>query len=58
MFGEKNVEDGTGRGGKKMKITVARMGRDGMVGVDFLDGTGGDGTLQWHFCFMTGRDGK
>ena len=22
MFGEKNVEDGTGRGGKKMKIIV------------------------------------
>ena len=40
MFGGLNIEDGTGRDGKIMKITLAWMGRDGTVRVDFLDGTG------------------
>ena len=34
------TEDGTGPDGKMMKIALAWMGRDGTVGVNFLDGTG------------------
>ena len=40
MFGGKSIEDGTARDGKALKIVVAWMGRDGTVGVNFLDGTG------------------
>ena len=41
MFGGEKVEGGTGRDGKMMKIILACwMGREGTVGVNFLDGTG------------------
>ena len=46
MFGGENIEDETGRDGKIVKIMVTTwMGRDGTVGVNFLDGTGRDGTV-------------
>ena len=40
MIGGKKIEDGTGRDGKIMKIIDAWMGRDGTVGVNFLDRMG------------------
>ena len=60
---EKKKEDGTGRDGKTMKITVAWMRRDGTVGVNFLDGTLGisfvpgrrDGTVGAGVVNGTGR---
>ena len=53
MFGGKKVK--TGRDGKIMKIIVAWMGRDGMVGVNFLDGTGRYTTMTFLFHDGTGR---
>ena len=68
MLGGKMFEDGTGRGGKIMKIIVAWMGRDGTVVVNFLDGTGlyhrtmtflfHDGTGRQIRTATTGQDGK
>ena len=40
VFGGKKSEDGRGRDGKITKRIVAWAGRDGTVGVNFLDGTG------------------
>ena len=67
MFDGKKNEDGTGREGKIMKNVVAWMGRDGTVGVKFLDGTRRystvtfsfhDGTGRYIKIVTTGRDGK
>ena len=56
MFGGKKIEDGTGRDGKIiMKIIVAWMGRDGTVGVNFLDGTGRYSTMTFLFHDGTER---
>ena len=55
MFGGKEIEDGTGRDGKKMNIIVAWVGRDGTVGVNFLDGTGRYSTMTFLFHDGTGR---
>ena len=40
MFSGRQIEDGTERDGKGLKIILACMGQDGTVGVNFLDGTG------------------
>ena len=46
-FGAKKIEDGTGRDGKIIKIAVGWMGRDGTLGVKFLDGTGRYSTMTF-----------
>ena len=52
MFGgQKNWR----RDGKVMKIIVAWMGRDGTIGVNFLDGTGRYSTVAFLFRDGTGR---
>ena len=58
MFGEKWFEDGTGRDGKIMNIIAAWMGRDGTVGVNFVDGTGSYSTMTFFFHDGTGRSIK
>lgn len=40
FFGGKKNEDGTGRDGKMTTKQVFETGRDGTVGVQFLNGTG------------------
>ena len=55
MFGEKKIEDGTGRDSKIMKIVFAWMEQDGTVGVNFLDGTGRYSTMTFLFHAGTGR---
>ena len=52
-FGGKKNEDGTGPKGEIMKYYAGWSGRDGSVGVRFIDGTG----PLTHFL-TTGRDGK
>ena len=56
MFGGENIEDETGRDGKIVKIMVTTwMGRDGTVGVNFLDGTGRYSIMTFFFHDGTGR---